>query len=190
MDTHGPGPPTAGISSSPSQGQDAVAKGRPDLHHTLPGQPAIWGTSPSWLRGTSNDTQLSLCDTESCHGASVMPPGLAGGDRHLTPHGTLMIHHCPLLLLSNCKTRKPLEPALAMAPGQLSRTAVTQGRGLQLSLVTGSLQSPWPRVSGMGKAQGHCWAASQLGFGKLCSFSCLSRGCGVCLYRYHTDLSV
>lgn len=160
MGTHGQASPPA-----PTQGQDAAAKARPDLHHTLPGQAAIWRTSPSWLRGTFNHTQLSLCDTESCHGATVMPPGLAGGDRHLAPHGTLMIHHCPLLLLSSCNPRKPLEPDMAMARGQLSRTDVTQSRGLRVSLVTGSHQSSWPWASGMGKALG------QVGTGWVSSWS-------------------
>lgn len=53
---------------APSQGQGALAKGRPDLHHTLPAQPSIWGTSPSWLRGTFDHTQLSLWVTETGHG--------------------------------------------------------------------------------------------------------------------------
>lgn len=47
----------------------------------------------------------------------------------------------------------------------------------------------------MGKALGqvgteHCWVSFQLGFGKQCSFSCLSRGHVVWLCRYQTDLAI
>lgn len=109
-----------------------------------------------------------------------MPPGLAGGDRHFTPHGTSMTHHCPLAAFQMQGMESPWRLTWP-CPRAAEQDSSDSGQGVQLSLVTGLARGQ----VGTGTLLG--WLPARVWFPA--TFSCLSRGCVLWLHRYHTDLA-